>query len=71
MYLSVGNYAKIEKALKECTPSGEEYNSLPEDKKRILLEADKAMLDTYRQYLKDNSRANGNTKKYRERRKGR
>jgi len=69
MYLSVGDYAKIEKALKECTPSGEAYEALPEEKKRIFHEAYKAMMETYRHYLRENEMANRNTKKYRERKK--
>lgn len=56
MYLSTGNYVKIEKALKEL-PSGEAYDALPEEKKRIIDDANTAIKNTYIQYLNDNKRA--------------
>ena len=65
MYLSVGDYAKIEKAFKECLPNGEAYDALPDEKKKIIQEAGKAMLDTYKRHLRNNQRSADNARKRR------
>ncbi len=65
MYLSVTNFAKIEKVFKECLPAGEDFESLPKTKQKMITDAETAMLETYNGYIRSNENAKLRTREYR------